>query len=191
MSKGTTRQSDFHGSLKAHRIQVHRCPSSESLPGCTLVSRLKLFYARVGEEGGARGGKGFSNNRGTEKRMGCTSGEYSSVAGKTMLDRFIIHGSTSSFTIDCNTLLVGVLSRTARPIGLGLCGREMSGTRIPVKTRSIGMTRIMKRKFRLCFANKFIITAYQILISNTSQFKCPPGLMPEHGHLNTVQATCF
>lgn len=129
---------------------------------------MSFAYASVGDTGGARGGKGLSDNRGIGEWMKLTSVGNSSVARKTMVGRLIIQGSTSIFTIDCSTLLAGVLSRTARRIGFGLCGREKSGTLIPVKTRKSGITRVMNRRYRLCLTNIFIVPTYQILIFNTS-----------------------
>jgi hypothetical protein len=91
------------------------------------------------------------------------------VATKTKVGELVIHGSTSSiFTADCNSVWTGVLSRTARRIGFGLCGREKSGTLIPTQTRNNGIMRVMKRRYRLCFTNIFIASTYQTLIFNTS-----------------------
>ena len=111
----------------------------------------------MGVAGGARGGNGLSDKRGTGEKRGCPSGEYSSVTRKTMDGRLAIQqGVTVTFTIDCKTLWAGALSRTARRIGFGLCGREKSGTLIPINTRNKGIMRVTKRTERLCFANIFI-----------------------------------
>jgi len=74
----------------------------------------------------------------------------------------------SIFTMDFSTVWTGVLSRTARRIGLGLCGRVRSGTRIPEKTRNNGIIRIMKRIHPLCFANILIVPTYQTIWFNAS-----------------------
>ncbi len=105
-----------------------------------------VTYARVGVAGGARGGNGLNDKRGTGEKRGCTSGEYSSVTRKTMDGWLVIpQGSTATFAIDSSILWAGVLSRTARRIGFGLCGREKSGTLIPINTRNKGIMRVMKR----------------------------------------------
>ena len=71
-------------------------------------------------------------------------------------------GYSAAFTTDCNTLWAGVLAKIARRTGLGLCGREKSGTLIPIKTRNIGKMREVNRMHRLCFAKLFIFVQYQI-----------------------------
>jgi hypothetical protein len=73
-------------------------------------------------------------------------------------------GYSAAFTTDCNTVWAGVLAKIARRIGLGLCGREKSGTLIPIKTRNNGIMRATKRIYRLCFANIFMGANYQIII---------------------------
>ena len=77
-------------------------------------------YARRGNTGGARGGKGLSDNRGTGKYTGCTAGENSSVGRKTKVGGFVVTGSISILMTDCTIERAEVLSRTARRIGLGL-----------------------------------------------------------------------
>lgn len=105
-----------------------------------------ITYARWDVTGGARGGNGLCDRRGTGKKTGYTSVECSSMARVTTVGWLIIQQeSTSTFTIDCRTEWAGVLSRIARRIGLGLCGREKSGALIPIKARNNGIMRVTKR----------------------------------------------
>jgi hypothetical protein len=124
---------------------------------------MRVAYAKGLDSGGARGDKGLSGKRGTGERMGCTSGEYSSVERKTSVGGFAMTGSRSVFTLDCTIVRAVVFSRTARRIGLGLSGREKSGAFIPTKTMNNGTMTVKKRMLRLCFTNILIKTTYQTL----------------------------
>lgn len=77
-------------------------------------------------------------------------------------------GSATTFTTDGATVRAELVSRTARRIGVGLCGREKSGTLIPAHSRNNGIMRVMKRMQRLCLANILMVPPYQILCFNTS-----------------------
>lgn len=58
----------------------------------------------------------------------------------------VISRTVSILTVESCMDLAGVLSRTARRIGLGAWGRERSGTLIPTITRNNGMARVMNRR---------------------------------------------
>lgn len=73
----------------------------------------------------------------------------------------IMIGAISDFSIEATIERVGDLSNTARRMGLGLCGREKSGTRIPTQTKNKGIMKVMKRTHRLCFSKRFILLSYQ------------------------------
>ena len=137
------------------RYRIRRTTASYSEPRKLLDIKCDT-YERGFDRGGARGDKGLSDNRGKGESMGAASGEYFSVARKTRVVRLVITGSTSVFTTDCTIVRAEVFSRTARRIGLGLFGREKSGTLIPAKTRNNGIMRVMKRMQRLCFTNKLM-----------------------------------
>lgn len=160
----------FHRKSHVNYFEYRRTTASYSEPREPLDKQM-VTYARTGDTGGARGGKGLSNKSGTGEKMGCTSGEYSSVARQTMVGRVVIQGSISIFTIVFCSTSWGGESRTARRIGMGLCGREKSGTLIPKKTKHNGIMRVKNRMYLLCFANIFINSTYQILKFNTSRLK--------------------
>lgn len=133
-------------------------------------------YAEIADSGGARGGKRLSDKSGAGNRMERASQEKHPVKGKMNVCVRATKESSWALTTDCAMVLACVSHRTARRIGFGLCGREKSGTRIPKTTRNNGIRRSMKRRKRLCFTSRYIVSRYQILPFNTSWLDRDPRI---------------
>jgi hypothetical protein len=102
--------------------------------------------------GGARGDIGLNDKEGTVEWKGCDSGKCFSGARKTRVGWFSITGITLIFEIDSFTILTEDVSKSADRTGEALCGREISGTLVPTKSKNKGRTRAMKQKY-LVFLN--------------------------------------
>lgn len=113
--------------------------------------------------GGARGDTGFNDKDGTDEWKGCDSGKYFSGARKARVGWFSITGITPIFEIDSFTIFTEEVSKSAHRTGEALCGREISGTLVPTKSKNRGSTRAMKRKYFNFLTFKLIISRYQLL----------------------------
>jgi hypothetical protein len=115
--------------------------------------------------GGARGDIGPTDKEGTDEWKDCDSGKYFSGARTARVGWFSIAGITPIFEIDCLTILAEDVFKSARRTGAGLCGREISGTLVPTKSKNSGRTRAIKRRHLIFLKSR------PICIKNISFFE--------------------